>query len=103
MEFIKNKLFKNKKLRASFSLITGMILGITYGVGILIKEKVNLSKKEILSVGTFLMIAHSLNEDTLLFVLFGANFWVLVGIRIILTIIISFAVVYFYNIFITKN
>ncbi len=103
MEFIKNKLFKNKKLGASFSLITGIILGITYGAGILIKEKVNLSKKEILFVGTFLMIAHSLIEDTLLFVIFGANFWVLVGIRIILAIIISFTIVYFYNSFITKN
>ncbi len=97
MDYIKNKLFKNKKLGTSFSLITGMILGITYGAGILIKEKVNLSKKEILFIGTFLMIAHSLIEDPLLFVLFGANFWILVGVRLFLAVIISFFVIYFYN------
>ncbi len=47
MEFIKEKIFKNKKLNVWFSLITGLILGITYGAGILIEEKKNLSKKEI--------------------------------------------------------
>jgi hypothetical protein len=39
MHFIKEKVFKNKNLSASFSLITGIILGITYGAGILIAEK----------------------------------------------------------------
>jgi hypothetical protein len=92
MHFIKEKLFNNK-LNASFSIITGIILGITYGAGILIAEKNNLTKKELLFIGTFLMIAHSLIEDPLLFVIFGANFWVLVGIRLFLAVIISFLVV----------
>ena len=97
MDFIKNKLFKNKKLGPSFSLITGIILGITYGAGILIKEKVNLTKKEIFFIATFLMIAHSLIEDPLLFVLFGANFWVLVGVRLFLALIISILIIKLYT------
>jgi hypothetical protein len=97
MHFIRTKLFKNKNLNASFSIITGIILGITYGAGVLIAEKDKLSKKELLYVGTFLMIAHSLIEDPLLFVLFGANFWVLVLIRLILAIIFSFLVVKLYK------
>jgi len=96
MHFIKEKLFKNKNLSAPFSIITGIILGITYGAGILIAEKNRLSKKELLFVGTFLMIAHSLIEDPLLFVLFGANFWILVSIRVILAVIFSYLVVKFY-------
>ena len=98
MDFIKNRLFKNKNLSASFSVVTGIILGITYGAGILIAEKDKLSKKELLFVGTFLMIAHSLIEDPLLFVIFGANFWVLIGIRIFLAVLISWLVVRFYKI-----
>ena len=90
MEIIKNTVFKNKNLNASFSLITGLLLGITYGAGILIKEKESLNKKELFFIGTFLMIAHSLIEDPLLFVIFGANIWILIGIRVILAIIISF-------------
>jgi len=97
MHFIKEKLFKNKNLSAPFSIITGIILGITYGAGILIAEKNRLSKKELLFVGTFLMIAHSLIEDPLLFVIFGANFWALVIIRVILAIIVSYLVVKFYK------
>jgi len=97
MDFIKKKLFKNKKLNAPFSIITGIILGITYGAGVLIAEKKSLSKKELLFIGTFLMIAHSLIEDPLLFVLFGANFWVLVGIRLFLAVVISYMMVKLYK------
>jgi hypothetical protein len=92
MYFIKEKVFKNKNLSASFSLITGIILGITYGAGILIAEKNRLSKKELLFVGTFLMIAHSLIEDPLLFVIFGADFWALIGIRLFLAVTVSFLI-----------
>jgi len=90
MDFIKKKIFKNKKLNASFSIITGLILGITYGAGILLAEKKSLSKKEIFFIGTFLMVCHSIIEDTALFVIFGANLWILISIRLILAIIISF-------------
>jgi len=97
MQYIKEKLFKNKKISTPFSIITGLILGITYGAGILIQEKSNLNKKDILFVGTFLMICHSLIEDVALFVIFGANMWVLIFIRLFLAIIISFLVMKFYN------
>jgi len=93
MHFIKEKLFKHKNLSAPFSIITGIILGITYGAGVLIAEKKRLTKKELLYVGTFLMIAHSLIEDPLLFVLFGANFWILVILRVFLAVVFSFLIV----------
>jgi len=98
MNYIK-KLFKNRKVDKSFSIVTGLILGITYGAGILIKEKENLSKDDIFFVGTFLMICHSLIEDVALFVMFGANMWVLIFIRLFLAIILSYILlkIYKYN------
>lgn len=72
------------RVNTSFSLLTGQLLGITYGAGILFKEveSGNLTRKDIFFIGTFLMICHSLLEDPLLFVLFGANYWVIVGSRL---------------------
>ncbi|WP_024788228.1 MULTISPECIES: hypothetical protein [unclassified Lebetimonas] len=97
MDFIKAKFFKDKNISSHFSIVTGLILGITYGAGILIKEKEKLSKKDILFIGTFLMICHSVIEDTALFAIFGASIWILISIRLILAIIISFLVVKLYN------
>jgi hypothetical protein len=99
MHFIKEKLFKNKKISTPFSIITGLILGITYGAVILIQEKTNLTKNEILFVGTFLMICHSIIEDVALFVIFGANMWVLIFIRLFLAIIVSFITIKFIKLF----
>ncbi len=93
MEFIKEKIFKNKKLNVWFSLITGLILGITYGAGILIGEKKNLNKKEILFISTFLMICHSIIEDTALFAIFGASIAILVLVRFFLALVISFIII----------
>ena len=95
MAIIKEKLFKNKNLNTSFSILTGIILGITYGAGILIEEKNKLTKKELLFVGTFLMIAHSLIEDPLLFIIFGANFWILVIVRLFFAVVISYLVLFY--------
>jgi len=87
-----------KKVSTSFSIAAGLILGITYGAGILISEAKSgaLSKKDIFFIATFLMICHSIIEDTLLFVIFGANYWIIVGIRIIYAFIFSFLLVKIY-------
>ncbi|NLX18815.1 MAG: nucleoside recognition protein, partial [Desulfobulbus sp.] len=62
------------KVSTSFSIIVGQLLGITYGAGILIREAGRgiLSREDIFFISTFLMICHSIVEDVLLFVLFGA-------------------------------
>ncbi len=98
MDFIKSiNIIKKyqQKVSTSFSIIAGLILGITYGAGVLLKEarSGSLSKKDILFIGTFLMICHSIIEDTLLFVIFGANYWIMVLVRIILALIVSYIAV----------
>ncbi len=81
-----------QRVQTSFSLLAGQLLGITYGAGILFKEAEsgNLSRKDIFFIGTFLMICHSLLEDPLLFVLFGANYWVLILSRLAMACIVTF-------------
>lgn len=77
MEGIK-KIFQKEKLNTLFVLLSGALLGITYGAGILLKEKENMSKENLIFIGVFLLIAHSLVEDPLLFVLFRADITTLI-------------------------
>jgi len=98
LDFIKSLAIIEKhshKVNSGFSITVGVILGITYGAGILISEyeKGVLQKKEILFIGTYLMIAHAIIEDTLLFVIFGANPWLIVGLRLVFATLIATLVV----------
>lgn len=98
LDFIKSLAIIEKhshKVNSGFSITVGVILGITYGAGILISEyeKGVLQKKEILFIGTYLMIAHAIIEDTLLFVIFGANPWLIVGLRLAFATLIAYLIV----------
>ncbi len=88
----------SQRVQTSFSLLTGQLLGITYGAGILIKEanSGNLQRRDLLFIGTFLMICHSLLEDPLLFVLFGANYWIIIGSRFSMACLAAFLVSRFF-------
>lgn len=81
-----------RKVNTSFSILVGQLLGITYGAGILIREadSGHLQRRDIFFIATFLMICHSIIEDALLFVLFGANYWVIIGVRISFALSASF-------------
>jgi len=97
LDFIKSLQMIEKhsqKVNSGFSILVGVILGITYGAGILIAEyeKGFLQKREILFIGTYLMICHAIIEDTLLFVIFGANLWIVVGLRIMFATLIAYLV-----------
>jgi len=69
-------------LSTIMALITGVLIGITYGAGVLIKEAKYMTRKQVISVCYFLMVAHAIIEDTLLFVFFGADIILLVTIRL---------------------
>ncbi len=102
MDFIKSRKFikdSQKNVSKGFSLTVGVFLGITYGAGILIKEVESgrISKDDIFYIGTFLMICHAIIEDTLLFVIFGADFTMAVVIRTFAAIIISYILLLFYK------
>ena len=101
LDFIKSRSFINhysQKVNSGFSIVVGVILGITYGAGILISEyeKGSLCKKEIFYIGTYLMICHAIIEDTLLFVIFGANPWVIIGLRLSFATLLSYLLVRYF-------
>lgn len=94
LDFIKSlKIIEeySNKVNSAFSISVGVVLGITYGAGILINEyeKNRLTKTEILYIGTFLMVCHAIIEDTLLFVIFGANPWVIVTLRVVFALALA--------------
>lgn len=98
LDFLKSLQWVQKhshQVNSSFSIIVGVVLGITYGAGILIAEYQRgiLKKREILFIGTYLMICHAIIEDTLLFVIFGANPWIIISLRLFFATLFSFMVV----------
>lgn len=76
---------------AVFVLIIGLIFGLSYGAGVIIEstEEANLSKRDLYILMIFLVACHAVIEDTALFVVVGANLWLLLGIRVGVAIIIS--------------
>ena len=102
MDFIKTRKFvveSQKNVSKGFSIVVGVILGITYGAGILIQEAKSgaIYKADLFYIGTFLMICHAIIEDTLLFVIFGADFTMVIVIRTIAAIIISYLFLKYYT------
>jgi len=103
MDFIKTRKFvleSQKNVSKGFSILVGVILGITYGAGILIQEAKSgaISKADLFYIGTFLMICHAIIEDTLLFVIFGADFTMVIVIRTVAAIILSYIFLKMYEI-----
>jgi len=69
------------------SLLVGGLLGVTYGAGILLKDIKSVEAKHKMYLLTFLMLAHGLIEETLLFGLFHADLLAIFGIRLGIAII----------------
>lgn len=76
---------------AAFPLVVGMFFGIVLGAALIIDcaKEGYLQKRELLLIGTFLCINHSMIEDTLIFSVFGANPFILFFSRLILAIMIT--------------
>ena len=70
--------------------IVGFFIGIAYGAGILFQlaEKNKLTYKDLCLTTIFLILAHAIIEDTMLFVMLGGNFWWIIGTRIMMAFII---------------
>ena len=102
-EFLKHKQSAIEKRRFSFigithhglvPLVTGVIIGLTYGAGVIIHSirTSDISKKESFLILLFLSICHAVIEDTLIFVVIGANGFVLIAFRFALAIILTYLV-----------
>lgn len=81
--------------KSAFPLAVGMIIGLTYGAGVIIQAAKDgeLDKRSLILISIFLACCHAVFEDTFIFVSVGASLKLLLSIRIFtalfLTIIIS--------------
>jgi hypothetical protein len=102
-EFLKGRqAFMKKRSFSAFGithhgiipLATGIIIGLTYGAGVIIHSirTSDISKKEAFLVLLFLSICHAMVEDTLIFVLIGANGLILIAARFFLAIVFTYLV-----------
>lgn len=68
----------------------GVLLGLTYGGALIIEEaeKKNFPKRTRFLALSWLSLSHSLIEDTLLLVALGADIWVVLVGRVVITLII---------------
>jgi hypothetical protein len=100
-EFLKSKQSKLGRDRYSFSgmsskglvpLITGIIIGLTYGAGVIIYSirSTDIGKSEAFLVLLYLSVCHAIIEDTLIFVVIGANGFVIVATRVLLATILTY-------------
>ncbi|HPU01175.1 MAG: nucleoside recognition protein [Firmicutes bacterium] len=83
--------FLTLPLEAAFPLLVGVCFGIVYGSALIIDyaREGFLQKRDLLLIGIFLSIGHSLIEDTFIFVPFGANPLLIILVRFSLAFLIT--------------
>ena len=84
---------------SSITMFVGLVLGIAYGAGILIKNasKGDMSPRELVVTSLFLSVCHAVIEDTLLFVAVGANGFVILLTRIVFALVLVLIINKFYK------
>jgi len=82
---------------AAFPLLIGLFIGIFYGAAVIIEygNRGILEKRDLLLLGIFMALCHSIIEDNLIFAALGANLFVLFFVRLALAFIATRAVAFF--------
>lgn len=85
-----SRLFKISD-EAALPLMAGLIFGISYGAGAIIQsaKEGKMTRRDMMAVNMFLVICHSIFEDTLLFVAIGANGWMILLFRLLAAVLIT--------------
>jgi len=84
---------------SAFPLVMGLFFGILYAAAILIdfsRQKL-ISRRDMILLGTFLSLNHSIIEDNLLFSALGANFPLLFTSRFVLALFATRAMAWLYD------
>lgn len=85
------------KPNASMTLVTGLVIGLAYGAGVMIQavEEDGVSKRDATLVFIFLVACHAIVEDTLIFVPLGIPVLPLLIIRVVTAFVLTIIVAYF--------
>ncbi|MDO4539482.1 MAG: nucleoside recognition domain-containing protein [Syntrophomonadaceae bacterium] len=82
--------FMGMSRESNLPLLAGMVFGISYGAGVIINctRAGTIRNEEIFTINLFLIICHSIFEDTLLFAAIGAKWIPLLLGRFVLAVIV---------------
>ncbi|MDI6601835.1 MAG: nucleoside recognition domain-containing protein [Thermoanaerobacteraceae bacterium] len=85
--------------QSAFPLIMGMVFGLSYSAGVIIQcsKEGLMSRKDFFLVCTFLVICHSVVEDTIILARLGANVLLLLIPRLILAFLFTWFLSNKYN------
>lgn len=85
--------------QSAFPLIVGMVFGLSYSAGVIIQcsKEGLMSRKDFFLVSTFLVICHSVVEDTIILARLGANVFLLLIPRLILAFLFTWFLSSRYN------
>lgn len=74
----------------AYPLLAGVFFGISYGSGVILAfaRDGSLNRRDMLLIGIFLAICHGMIEDPLVFAAIGANWFVIVIVRLLLAVLI---------------
>ena len=77
--------------KSGFPLAVGIIFGISYGAGVLIKsaEDGDIDQTSMVIISVFLAACHAIVEDTLLFVAVGARGTIIVIVRVLVALVMT--------------
>lgn len=86
--------FLGMKENTSFTLVTGITIGLAFGAGVMIQavEEDGVSRKDMMLALIFLVTCHAVIEDTVIFIPLGISVWPLLVIRFTLAVIITLIV-----------
>jgi Fe2+ transport system protein B len=84
---------------ASMTLVTGLVVGLVYGAGVMIRavKDDGVSRKDATLTFLFLIGCHAVVEDTLLFVPLGIPVWPLLVLRLVTAVIFTMVVAAVWN------
>ncbi len=71
-------------------LTVGVMFGLTYGGAVVVQagQEKKLTAQQLWLLVAFLSICHAIFEDTAIFTLLGAKWWVMAGTRLILAVLL---------------
>lgn len=86
------------KKEAGLPLVAGLVFGISYGAGIIIQaaREGTLDYRDIYMINLFLVICHSVFEDTILFAAIGAVWLPVLVFRLLLAVVVCLVVARFW-------
>lgn len=91
--------FLGMKENTSFTLVTGLTIGLAFGAGVMIQavQEDNVAKKDMILALIFLVTCHAVIEDTVIFIPLGIPVWPLLVIRFLMAVVITMTVAFLWN------